>query len=228
MAHSGGNEYAWYRRQPPAAGHPHVSSSCNGAGGCRARLTGSAQTAIHRRLRHCKRPMPLADLERDPARSPRGMLPARLQHRRLQHRRHLVRTLPRPVRSVRQTFQAVGPYLPSQACRLCRDTPIAAATSVTVRPSLITASTSRYRCSATLISLIRECQGSAEVTVNHQPKLCKASAEVEKSSLNRGNTQIMELTGRLELPTCCLQDSCATDCATPARRLFALMEALYR
>ena len=117
-------------------------------------------------------------------------------------------------------------YLPSQACRLCRDTPIAAATSVTVRPSLITASTARYRCSATLISLIRECQGSTEVTVNHQPKLCKASAEVEKSSLNRGNTQIMELTGRLELPTCCLQDSCATDCATPARRLFALMEAL--
>ena len=83
-------------------------------------------------------------------------------------------------------------YLPSQACRLCRDTPIAAAASVTVRPSLITASTARYRCSATLISLIRECQGSAEVTVNHQPKLCKASAEVEKSSLSRRNTTISE------------------------------------
>ena len=29
-------------------------------------------------------------------------------------------------------------------------------------------------------------------------------------------TRNFELTGRLELPTCCLQDSCATDCATPA------------
>jgi hypothetical protein len=79
-------------------------------------------------------------------------------------------------------------HLPSQACRLCRDAPIAAATLVTVRPSLITASTARYRCSATLISLIRECQGSAEVGVNYQPKLCKASADVEKSSLSRRNT----------------------------------------
>jgi hypothetical protein len=30
---------------------------------------------------------------------------------------------------------------------------------------------------------------------------------------------VKELATRLELVTCCLQDSCATDCATPARRL---------
>jgi hypothetical protein len=29
-------------------------------------------------------------------------------------------------------------------------------------------------------------------------------------------TRHMELATRLELVTCCLQDSCATDCATPA------------
>ena len=33
----------------------------------------------------------------------------------------------------------------------------------------------------------------------------------------------MELAARLELVTCCLQDSCATDCATPARRPFPLV-----
>jgi hypothetical protein len=42
-----------------------------------------------------------------------------------------------------------------------------------VRPSLITASTARYRCSATLISLVGECQGSAEITVNHQAEQYK-------------------------------------------------------
>src|SRR5829696_9239969 len=115
-----------------------------------------------------------------------------------------------------QLFQAAGFILGSQACIVCRDTPTAAATSVTVRPSLITASTARYRCSATLISLIRECQGSAEVGVNHQPKPCKASAEGEKSSLSRRHTTDTELAGGLEPPTTCLQDRCATDCATPA------------
>ena len=49
---------------------------------------------------------------------------------------------------------------------LCRLTPTAAAVSVTVRPSLITASTARERCSATLNSLIRECQGSTGTGVN--------------------------------------------------------------
>jgi hypothetical protein len=33
----------------------------------------------------------------------------------------------------------------------------------------------------------------------------------------------MELARGLEPLTCCLQDSCATDCATPASRLFALV-----
>jgi hypothetical protein len=64
-----------------------------------------------------------------------------------------------------------------------------------VRPSLITASTARYRCSATLNSLIRECQGSTEVGVNHQPKPCKASAEGETSSLSRRHTRIKSRLG---------------------------------
>jgi hypothetical protein len=34
---------------------------------------------------------------------------------------------------------------------------------------------------------------------------------------------VRELARGLEPLTCCLQDSCATDCATPARRLFPLV-----
>src|SRR5829696_3437062 len=105
-----------------------------------------------------------------------------------------------------QLFQAAGFILGSQACIVCRDTPTAAATSVTVRPSLITASTARYRCSATLISLIRECQGATEVAVNHQPKPCKASAEGEKSSLSRRHTLFRELAGGLEPRTYALRE----------------------
>ena len=37
---------------------------------------------------------------------------------------------------------------------------------------------------------------------------------------------VRELARGLEPLTCCLQDSCATDCATPARRLFALVGGL--
>jgi hypothetical protein len=50
-----------------------------------------------------------------------------------------------------------------------------AATSVTVRPSLITARMACYRCLVTLSSLIRECQGSTGSDVNHQAELCNAS-----------------------------------------------------
>src|SRR5215203_4577647 len=88
-----------------------------------------------------------------------------------------------------QLFQAAGFILGSQACIVCRDTPTAAATSVTVRPSLITASTARYRCSATLISLIRECQGSTGTDVKHQPEPCKAPTGTRTSSIKRSNTQ---------------------------------------
>ena len=37
----------------------------------------------------------------------------------------------------------------------------------------------------------KECQGSAEVTVKHQPKHCQASPEGETSSINRGHTGLM-------------------------------------
>src|SRR4029450_2413820 len=79
-------------------------------------------------------------------------------------------------------------YRPSQKCKVCRDTPTAAATSVTVRPSPITASTARYRCSATLNSLIRECQGSTGTGVNHQPEPRKASTGDRKSVVKRSHT----------------------------------------
>src|SRR5215217_4126848 len=113
------------------------------------------------------------------------MVPAGLQHRRLHLRWHLMRIHPRG-RCERSANCSRPPasYLASQACSVCRDTPTAAATSLTVRPSLITASPARYRCSATLISLIRECQGSTELStisrnhVKHQPKAkSQASAE---------------------------------------------------
>lgn len=39
---------------------------------------------------------------------------------------------------------------------------------------------------------MRECQESAEVAVNHQPKTCKASAEAQLSGINRGNTSDSE------------------------------------
>ena len=53
-------------------------------------------------------------------------------------------------------------YHASQPCIVCRLTPQSFATSVTMRPSAITASTALYLCSVTLISLMR---GS----VKHQP-----------------------------------------------------------
>jgi hypothetical protein len=74
-------------------------------------------------------------------------------------------------------------YRDSQPCSVWRDTDHAAATSTTVRPSAMTANTALYRCSATLISLMRECQGSAEATVNHQP-----SCRWGRSGLNRRPT----------------------------------------
>src|SRR5829696_2275460 len=58
----------------------------------------------------------------------------------------------------------------------------AAPISVTVRPSLITASTARYGCSGTLNSLIRECQGSTGTGVNHQPKPRKHQAEPKRQA----------------------------------------------
>ena len=35
----------------------------------------------------------------------------------------------------------------------------------------------------------RECQESAEIAVNHQPNICKASTDAELSSISRGLTQ---------------------------------------
>ncbi|MDT5355954.1 MAG: hypothetical protein QOJ56_4486 [Mycobacterium sp.] len=50
----------------------------------------------------------------------------------------------------------------------------------------------------------KECQGSAEVTVKHQPKHCQASAETEMSSINRGHTNLLCAPGRIR--------TCETGC----------------
>ena len=47
------------------------------------------------------------------------------------------------------------------------------------------------------------------------PSVLEESAEVESQHQPKKYTD-WELATRLELVTCCLQDSCATDCATPA------------
>ena len=58
----------------------------------------------------------------------------------------LMRTRPRPVRPVRQTRHALGQIPPQPRMHVTRDTPTAAATSVTVAPAN-TASTASSRCS---------------------------------------------------------------------------------
>src|ERR1700719_2754004 len=61
---------------------------------------------------------------------------------------------------------------------VCPHTPHSLATSPTVRPSAITASTALYLCSVTLISLIAgECRVGTEVAVANLPKVCRTAAE---------------------------------------------------
>ena len=65
----------------------------------------------------------------------------------------------------------------SHAWTDCRETPHPWATSLTDRPSTITAITAAYFCSRTLSSLtMSECQEGAEATVNQQPKPCKCKS----------------------------------------------------
>src|SRR4029077_9552606 len=80
-------------------------------------------------------------------------------------------------------------YRASQVCSVCRLTPQSLATSVTVRPSLMTARTALYRCSATLISFIEaECQAATEVGVRQLPKVRKGGAEGDLSPRYRTRT----------------------------------------
>ena len=62
----------------------------------------------------------------------------------------------------------------------------AAAVSVTVRQSSITGSTAYTADPPALNFLIRECQGSAEVGVNHQPKLCKHQPKANRQASAEG------------------------------------------
>ena len=116
--------------------------------------------------------------------------PPQLQHRRLDRGRHLMRTRPRPVRPIRQPLQTLG-LIPGQPRmhRLARPPRTWPATSVTVSPS------ADHRQHG-LIPLLghaqlphhRECQQSAEVAVNHQPKQCQPSTEGRTSPIRRSNT----------------------------------------
>lgn len=73
-------------------------------------------------------------------------------------------------REIASTSRPPTAYRARHACNVCRDTSHDAATSDTVRPSPMTASTALYRCSATLTSLIK---GASRINrspnVNHQP-----------------------------------------------------------
>src|SRR5437016_10158302 len=69
---------------------------------------------------------------------------------------------------------------------VCRHTHHSLATSLTVRPSAITAKTALYLCSVTLISLMaRECRVGTEVAVANQPKVCRTAAEGVLSPTSR-------------------------------------------
>jgi hypothetical protein len=70
--------------------------------------TGPGQRPIHTgHTRHRRHPAAV-QLDHDPPRPPRRMQPPQLEHRRLDQRRHLMRTRPRPVRPIRQPRQTVG------------------------------------------------------------------------------------------------------------------------
>lgn len=79
-------------------------------------------------------------------------------------------------------------YRASHTCSVWREMPHDAATSVIVRPSAMTADTALYRCSATLISLMEERQGSTGTGVNPQPEPRQPSTEHPTSSISRNNT----------------------------------------
>src|SRR3954454_5640791 len=95
---------------------------------------------------------------------------------------------------------------------VCRPTPHSLATSLTVRPSAITAKTALYLCSVTLISLMaRECREGTEVDVANLPKVCRTRAEGVLSPRTRSYTHGLEPPTGIEPVTCCLQNSCSAN-----------------
>ena len=134
-----------------------------------------------RRQRRHARP---GQLDHDPPRTPRRMQPTHLQHPDLDHGRHLMRTRPRPVRPIRQPLQTAGLVPASHACSVCRDTPTRPRPPMTVTaiarsPPAPPDTAAPPRSSPSS----RECQGSAEAAVKHQPKHCQASTEARTSSI---------------------------------------------
>src|SRR5882757_2287276 len=65
----------------------------------------------------------------------------------------------------------------------------------------------------------RECQESAEVAVNHQPKVCKGSADARVSSVSRTHTSALVPPGRIELPTPALGGRASTSPVVATRQL---------
>src|SRR4051794_20749889 len=57
---------------------------------------------------------------------------------------------------------------------------------------------------------MRECQGSTEVDVNHQPTHCRPSTEADPSSLSRRHTVWVEPPKRIELLTYALRVASGT------------------
>lgn len=78
-----------------------------------------------------------------------------------------------------------GRYQPLEVLRSC----IHRVPTASREPSPFTADTARYRCSAPLNSLIRECHRSIEADVTHQAKHCHASTVDQPSDASRSNTK---------------------------------------
>ena len=197
------NALAWL---PSASRNPPTTSICHSSIGAaalppfepllrRCRRTGSitpARTNTGRPPTPTALPADTAAAARartGSAAAPNTVLTPQLEHHAPRPRQHLMRTRPRPMRPVTQTLQAVGLVSASQACSVCRDTPTFSATCL---PSEPVGDHRQHRLIALLshrkLPHARECQGSAEIGVKHQPKHCQASPEDDLSSISRSNT----------------------------------------
>ena len=137
----------------------------------------------------------LQQLHPDPLRTPPRMLPPHLRHRDPHRLRRGMRTRLRPMGPVRQPGRhPPGRYRASQACSDCRDTPTAAATSVTCAPPS-TARTASNRCS-TIDNTTRAIPAlprrrhhdTAPQDGPDTTRRCQASADTRLSTITRDRT----------------------------------------
>src|SRR5947209_15930169 len=119
-----------------------------------------------------------SELEGDSSRSPISMGTTHFEDHRLYVRRHLVRAVCRPERTVAKALQAVTFVARQPAVHgLPADAPLAR--DLAHCPTVGYYSKNRlYLCSVTLISLMAgECRVGTEVAVANLPKVCRAAAE---------------------------------------------------